>query len=297
MKNLAYATGVLLFVGTLAACDPSSKSTENKKIVSIASIHNKGVNIALTDTGKGDTTLLFVHGWAINKGYWSNQIDYFAKYYRIVAIDLPGFGQSGKSRDNWSTAEYASDVDSVIAQLNLKRVILVGHSMAGDIVLQAAIENPGKVIAVVGVDNFKNVGAPNTSQSKKEFEDAINQIKHNFKGITTAWFNQSLFSKTTSRAIKERILGDVGRSDTTIAVKALAQGEGFDELTKLKQYGKKLYLINSDVHPVATKKMDAEEIHYMILYTKGTGHFSFIETPDDFNKDLEEVIADTKNEQ
>lgn len=39
-------------------------------------IKNSGVNIAYLDTRKGDTTLLFVHGWCINKGYWSNQLTY-----------------------------------------------------------------------------------------------------------------------------------------------------------------------------------------------------------------------------
>lgn len=254
MKRLVYLTSALSFAGAITACNPSSKSTTtNTKADSAITVDNKGVNIAFTDTGKSDTTLLFVHGWGINKGYWSNQITHFGKRYRVVAIDLPGFGASGKNRSNWGTDEYAADIDSTIAQLQLKKVVLIGHSMAGDIVLQSAIDNPDKVIAVVGVDNFKNIGASNTPQTKKEFAEAITQIKHNFKGIVTQWFNQQLFSKTTPAAIRKRILDDVSNDDATIAVKALEHGMDFDETAKLKQYGKKLYLINSDVDPTNLK--------------------------------------------
>ncbi len=42
-------------------------------------ITDQGVNISYTDNGKGDTVLLFVHGWCINKTYWTNQVNFFSK--------------------------------------------------------------------------------------------------------------------------------------------------------------------------------------------------------------------------
>src|ERR1700709_1870931 len=105
-------------------------------------ISDQGVNIAYTDNGEGDTTLLFVHGWCINKTYWTEQSAFFSKKYRVVTIDLPGFGQSGKNRNTWDTQMFGRDIDSVISGLNLKNVILIGHSMAGDIIVEAAINSP-----------------------------------------------------------------------------------------------------------------------------------------------------------
>ncbi|MDB5159408.1 MAG: Pimeloyl-ACP methyl ester carboxylesterase [Mucilaginibacter sp.] len=289
MKHIVYLAGGLLLA--FAACKQTSKSIETTKADSVTVIHNNGINIAYTDTGKNDTTLLFVHGWAINKSYWSNQVTYFGKHYRVVAIDLPGFGESGKNRDKWGTPEYASDVDSVIKELNLNKVILIGHSMSGDIVLQAAIDTPDKVIGIVGVDNFKNVGAPENPADKKGFAEAIAAMKKNFKAVAIPYFNQQLFSKTTSSVIKKRILNDVAKADTTIAVAAMEQGNDFNEVAKLQQSKKKLYLINSDVHPTETKYMAAKKIPFKVFYTKGTGHFGMIEAPDEFNKELEMVIA------
>ncbi|HTH83065.1 MAG TPA: alpha/beta hydrolase [Mucilaginibacter sp.] len=290
MKKLFYLAVISI---AMLACNNSQRNssvTNNGPIT----VHDRDIHIAYTDTGKSDTTLLFVHGWAINKGYWANQAAYFGKRYRVVAIDLPGFGESGKNRDKWGTTEYSSDVDSVIKELNLKKVILVGHSMSGDIVLQSAIDNPDRVIGIVGVDNFKNVGAPQTEADKKGFADAIAAMKKNFKQVANGYVSQMLFSKTTSSEIKKRVLSDVDHADTIVAVAAMEQGNDFDELAKLQQSKKKLYLINSDVNPTNTKYLTAKNIPFQVFYTHGTGHFAMIEVPDEFNGYLDKIIEDIK---
>ncbi|MHB8208411.1 alpha/beta fold hydrolase [Mucilaginibacter sp.] len=265
------------------------------KHAAITEINDQGVNISYTDTGSGDTTLLFVHGWCINKGYWSNQVAYFNKKYRVITFDMPGFGASGKNRTDWSTKAYGRDVDSVISQLKLKNVILIGHSMAGDIVLQAAINNP-KVIGLVGIDNFKSAGHIENAASKKDFADAIVALKHNFKSVAVPYFKQDLFSKTTSKAVQARVLNDVIHADTTIATASMEQGNDFDELAKLHQLKIKLYLINSDVHPADTTGLIRNKIPYQLLYIHGTGHFPMIEAPAEFNLLLEKVIQNIKND-
>src|SRR3569833_482683 len=149
----ALITALIILTGLQFSCKP--KSTGESAGNQPKKVSDKGVNIAYSDTGTGDTTLLFVHGWAINRSYWSEQVKHFSSRYRIVTMDLPGFGESDKNRNDWTTRAYGNDVDSVITQLGLKKVILIGHSMSGDIVLQAAAIMPGNVLAIVGVDNFK----------------------------------------------------------------------------------------------------------------------------------------------
>ena len=120
MKTLFHLLVIFLLSGAILSCNqPEKKSeadkTDTKGIEKPVAISNNGVNIAYTDTGRSDTTILFIHGWAINKGYWANQISYFGKKYRVVTMDLPGFGQSGKNRDKWDTKTYGSDVNAVIS--------------------------------------------------------------------------------------------------------------------------------------------------------------------------------------
>jgi pimeloyl-ACP methyl ester carboxylesterase len=59
--------------------------------------------------------------------------------YTVVALDLGGHGQSGHNRENWTIEDFAKDVRAVIDGLHLNNVILVGHSMGGEIILQTAL--------------------------------------------------------------------------------------------------------------------------------------------------------------
>lgn len=288
--KLSFRLLLLMILSSVIFSCNHSASTANQKIT----IRDKGVNIAYTDSGKGDTTLLFVHGWAINKGYWSHQASYFSNKYRVIAIDLPGFGESGKNRSDWSTTAYSQDVDLVIARLNLRNVILIGHSMAGDIVLQSAIDNPKTVVGIIGIDNFKNVGQPQSPEAKKGFAKAIAMMKRNFKAVAFQYINQELFSKTTDSTVRKRVLNDVAHADTTIAVAAMEQGNDFDEAAKLREAKIKLYLINSDVQATDTTGLAKNKIPYLVLNIHGTGHFPMIEDTHDFNMLLGEAIADIK---
>ena len=295
MKILLYLLAGIVLSGVIVSCTNSSQSSATNTGAKIA-VHNDGVNIAYTDTGKNDTTLLFVHGWCINKSYWANQAAYFGKRYRVVAIDLPGFGQSGKNRNQWNTLAFSRDVDSVIKQLKLKKVILVGHSMSGDVVLQTAVDNPKRVIGLVVVDIFKNVGKDEvqTELAKKEYAAAIDSLKHHFKEIAFDYFNQALFYSTTTATVKKRVLNDVAHVDTVIAAACMEPNDDFNEVTKLKAVKTKLYLINSDVEPTDTTHLAANKIPFKLLYIHATGHFPMIEKPQEFNALLEKAIADIK---
>ncbi|MEB0260253.1 MULTISPECIES: alpha/beta hydrolase [unclassified Mucilaginibacter] len=291
MKTLCLLLVALLWPFIFACNSPQKKLNLTSKV----SLISNNVRIDYTDTGKGDTTLLFVHGWAINKTYWANQVAYFGKRYRVVTIDLPGFGKSDKNRAKWNTAAYGQDIKNVISQLSLKNVILIGHSMAGSIVLQGAIDAPGNVIALVGVDNFKSVGIASTDsvKDKQEYAKAIAAMKKNFKVVAFEWFNQGLFYKTTSKAIRERILNDVAHTDSTVAI-ATQEWDDFNDAAALLKAKKKLYLINSDYQPTDTTGLVAKKIPYKLLIVHDTGHFPMVEKPEEFNKLLDEVIADLR---
>src|SRR6201988_852119 len=82
--------------------------------------------------------LVFLHGWCGDREYWKHQVGAFAADYRIVALDQAGHGESGQERNVWKAASLAGAVEAVVKELGLKRVILVGHSMGGQIALLAA---------------------------------------------------------------------------------------------------------------------------------------------------------------
>jgi pimeloyl-ACP methyl ester carboxylesterase len=253
------------------------------------SVNDQGVNIAYTDEGHGDTTLLFIHGWDLDKSYWSNQVTHFKDHYRVVAMDLPGFGESGTNRSDWTAQAYATDVDTLISQLNLQHVVLIGHSMSGDIALLAALGAPTRIIGLVGVDNFKNI-KPETEQEKEDDARMMTVFKKGYQEAAIQFFKDDLFYTTTPDSIKRRILTDVINADSAIAIAALS-APVINEAQSLESYGKPLYLINSDYKTTDTAAFTAAHIPYDIQYIREVGHFPMVEKPDAFNADLDKVLG------
>src|SRR4029079_12153946 len=73
-----------------------------------------GLKIVGEVRGKGDTALVFLHGWCGDHEYWKHQVGEFAGDYRIVALDLAGHGESGKDRKEWKVEGLADDVAAVV---------------------------------------------------------------------------------------------------------------------------------------------------------------------------------------
>lgn len=258
-------------------------------------VDNNGVFVAHKSCGEGDTTLLFVHGWAIDQTYWSGQVEAFCPDYQVVTIDLPGHGSSGSDRDSWTVEDYAGDVKAVIDQLKLDNIILIGHSMAGDIILEAAINND-KVIALVGVDNFKDVGTEYTEEIQAQISAFIDQLKTNFDTVATAYSKNYLFHPTTDSAVVNRVITNVVKTDSSIATTTLQKLFEYapKEADRLSQLDKKLYLINSDATPTDSAGLKATGVSYKILDMGATGHYPMVEAPEKFNSLLRQALDDIK---
>ena len=110
----------------------------------------EGVQVAYSDSGGAQDApaLLLIHGLGSYLPAWSQNLAALAQHHRVVAIDLPGFGRSSKGNYNYSMEFFARVVDGVIERLKLARVVMVGHSMGGQIALTHALLFPGKAQAL-----------------------------------------------------------------------------------------------------------------------------------------------------
>lgn len=113
-----------------------------------------GVPIHYDVRGNGVPALIFIHGWCCDRSYWQKQMDYFAPLHTVVAIDLAGHGDSGLNRETWSMEAFGQDVAAVVEGLDLRQVILIGHSLGGTVMIAAALQLPGRVIALIGADTL-----------------------------------------------------------------------------------------------------------------------------------------------
>jgi pimeloyl-ACP methyl ester carboxylesterase len=126
---------------------PTKDSTGDSKFTTL-----DGARIHYVNYGKGDEALVLIHGWTCNVDNWRDQIPEFAKRNRVIAIDLPGHGQSDKPQITYSMELFARAVEAVMRDAKVKRAVLVGHSMGTPVARQFYRKYPAQTLAIVIVD-------------------------------------------------------------------------------------------------------------------------------------------------
>ena len=269
---------------SLSACYPGPS---NRKV------DLNGVKTTIQTCGTGDVALIFVHGWGINHSYWEHQHEYFCPEYRVISVDLPGFGDSGKNRDEWTIEQYGKDIVEVIDQQELRNIVLIGHSMAGDVILEAARQRI-LVTALIGVDNFKDVGMPIDSATQAEIDGFLGMLKANYKEVAASYSEGFLFHESTSQEVKDRVIQDIVETDSTVAISSMESLLAYaaKEPSQLSKIEQKLYLINSDATPTYLEGLDATGVDYEVVPIHATGHYPMIEKLEEFNALLKQVLDD-----
>jgi pimeloyl-ACP methyl ester carboxylesterase len=251
-----------------------------------------GLDIVCEVRGKGDTALVFLHGWCGDHEYWKNQAEAFAPDYRIVALDQAGHGGSGKNRKQWTTTSLAGDVESVARALGLKRVILIGHSMGGPVALMAAKRMPGTVVAVIGVDTLQNAEYKMPEEARKKF---VASFEKDFKGTMREGLGGLLHEKADPE-LKKWLVSRAEAQDEKMAVGLMRDMSGLDTKVLLKEAKVPVRCINSaggfkffNKTAIDVNKKYAD---FDAVLIEEVGHYPMLERPMEFNQKLREVLKE-----
>jgi len=250
-------------------------------------ISPSGVSIAYETHGTGSPALVFVHGWSCDRGYWTAQLEPFSKRFTVVAVDLGGHGASGDQRSSWSIREFGSDVAAVVESLRLNRIILIGHSMGGDVIVEAARILRSRVLGLIWVDAYKKLGHPRSPEGIHTF---VASIQSDFVENTGA-FVRTMFPLSADPALVERVAQDMSNAPPAIALPALEAALSFDREipSALTELGLPVVAINPDHSPTDHASLHRHGVEVMIM--PGRGHFLMLEDPEGFNPLLETAIA------
>lgn len=308
---------ILFFIFTLIffSCSPYKNLTQMKTMkdlnysFDVKYVDLPGdINLAYVDQGKGDQTIILIHGLGSYIPAWENNINELSKNYRCIAIDLPGYGKSSKNPHSGMMSFYAKVVSDFIDKLDLKNVVLAGHSMGGQIAMVAALNYPEKIEKLVLVDpagfEFFNPG------QKSWFENVMSM---NLVKLTTVEAIESNLSvnfynmpKNSLFMIEDRIaMRDADDFDNYCYAVSNSVAGMIDEpvLDKLKYifqptlifFGENDNLIpNRYLNPGTTEKIakaGAEKIkNSKLIMVPKCGHFMMFEKPDVFNDEVKKFL-------
>lgn len=108
-------------------------------------------SIAYLRAGRG-TPVVLIHGVGMNAEVWAPQVDALAPHHDVIAMDMPGHGESSLPPDPARLEDYGDAVVGLLDALGITQAALVGHSMGALVALQVALRHPARVARLVAMN-------------------------------------------------------------------------------------------------------------------------------------------------
>jgi len=244
-----------------------------------------GIDIHSVSAGSGQT-IVFVHGWTCDTSSWREQMPVFDDDYRVIALDLPGHGQSGSPADGQFSVElFARAVEAVRAEAGADRIVLVGHSMGAPVIRRYALDYPEHVAGLVAVDGsldirgFGRGGGGGGGGGAFAVTDAMreNMIRGMFVPETPAELQQHILDMmlgapdATASGAMAAMFNQRAEAGDVIEAPALAVVAGTASLPDVEA-------------------MRAIVPNFEAAQVPGTGHFLMMEKPAEFNRLLADFL-------
>ena len=280
--------GIILLTMISISCQKQTE-TQSSEVTGTA-LSADGVSIHYQVRGTGAPALVFVHCWCCDRSFWDAQVPYFAEKYRVVTVDLAGHGESPADREAWTIPAFGLDVVAVVEKLDLRQVVLIGHSMGGPVILEATRHIPERVIGLVGVDNFQDMGQ---KWPQEEFEAFLSTLKADFQGATRN-FIRGMFLPTADSALVEQVVADLSLAPPEVGLGAMEAyfnwfRDDFDQA--VTEIDAPLHCISADLWPTDVEANRKYFPSFEVSIMSGRGHFVHMEDPETFNRLLLEIVA------
>lgn len=281
MASLVVAAAILVLSSTMAGAE----TTWARAVPSA-----DGVPISYEVHGTGEPALIFVHGWSCDSRYWRAQVPYFSRNHQVVTLDLAGHGHSGVSRESYSMDAFGQDVRAVVEAVGSERVILIGHSMGGPVIAEAARLIPERVIGLIGVDTYQNLEMEVTQEGMHEW---LAPLQAGFREGSRN-FVEGMFVPTTDQDLRQWIVADMSAAPPDVAISAMREmlsdymtGEAAAVFDNLEI---PVVAVNADLWPTDIEVNRRHMHSFDAIIMEGADHFLMMNQPEEFNQQLETAI-------
>ncbi|MFF2550066.1 alpha/beta fold hydrolase [Nocardia sp. NPDC058058] len=271
-----------------------------------------GRRIAFTDTGSGPRVCVLIHGLGGCRRHWAATIPALARTHRVIAVDLPGFGDSELPRTS-TIANAVTVIDALRSHCDADRIDLIGHSMGTLVACETATRLPNHINRIVlaggPITSVLSLFATPITTLRRDPHLANFLIEAATAGLPLPRAAQSLITRTpwarrlalapyvpNPEAISEEMFGHflsgIGAPGT---LATLRQGFGYD-FTPALALARPTLLIGGaldriaparDLHRFAAATPAVDQVHIL----PDTGHLPMLEQPAAFNRLITEFLT------
>ncbi|WP_026581755.1 alpha/beta fold hydrolase [Bacillus sp. J33] len=238
-----------------------------------------GTAISYYGEGQGEPVVL-IHGFCGSKDYWSKVIPALAEEYHVIAVDLPGHGESGLPMEDTSIEKMAEALNDAIQELGVEKVSLFGHSLGGYVTLAFAEAFADKLQKFALVHSTAN---PDSEEGKKGREVAAGKIdKEGIKPFVDGLI-PNLFAPGEDHQEEMQIAKEIGYGTNPegakAALKAMKQRPDRNQVLKNTELPVLLIAGEKDQIIPPEKSFTVDRTNIQQVTIKGAGHMSMYEAP------------------
>jgi pimeloyl-ACP methyl ester carboxylesterase len=244
----------------------------------------RGIPIHYDVTGGGPRTCLFVHGAGGSGSVWIRQLEGLAETARVLALDLPGHGQSGG--DGCARIDdYAAAVQGFLEVAKLGKVVLGGHSMGGGVAQAVALAHPELLdgLILVGTGARLRVLPKIFELLEKDYPEGVQFI------------NDLALSPSTMQALKDAVRVQTLETRQQVTIGDFTACNAFDVMERIRTLGVPTLVVvgrDDQLTPLRYSEFLARAIPgARLVIAERAGHYVHLEQPDLVNRAIRDFLA------
>jgi pimeloyl-ACP methyl ester carboxylesterase len=256
-----------------------------------------GVPLYYEEHGDGPPILL-VPGWTITTRFWERQVEDLARDHRIVALDLRGAGNSGKTPEGHSLSEYAADLERLVSRLDLRNATLVGFAMAVSVAMHYITEDRGKRVSrFVWIDHSPRFFTAHDwpyglfgDFSPAQLDELVVRLESERPAVTSELLDMMFTPQ------EDWMLPELLKTPTEVAVTMIQDAATTDLRPLLPALDLPVLIVNGERSVVPADVglwLEGELPQARRLLMRGAGHAPFWDDPKTFNSAVRDFAATT----
>lgn len=229
--------------------------------------------------GKGRNVVL-IHGFCETHAIWNGFDDELAKHFRVIAIDLPGFGRSALPSGQLSIQQVAQSVLDWLKANDVQNPVLVGHSLGGYVILAMADIDPQYCKDLV---LFHSSIFADSSEKKENRNKVMDFVREHGVAPFIETFVPSLFYQKDERILAHVKSICLQTNKETLLAYTAAMRDRPDRQNTVKEKTHNLLIVSGEKDAIIpselSQKMATVRAGIKLLELPDTGHMGMIESP------------------
>ncbi|WXG44723.1 MAG: alpha/beta hydrolase [Promethearchaeati archaeon SRVP18_Atabeyarchaeia-1] len=240
------------------------------------------------EEGAGKPSFVLIHGAAYNHRLWIRQWPALSSMGRVVALDLPGHGESAKfpAGQAISIKAYADHTHGVLSTLKCQSNVVIGHSMGGAVAMRYALDHPRNVRALVLVGTGAKLGVSPT---------ILEGLSADFEQAVRASIGGWAFAKTTDERLVEEGIKEMLKCDKSVALADFKACDEFDIRDSVSEIRAPSLIVVGDEDRLTPVKwsqfLNINLTGSQMKIIKSAGHMVMLEKADQVNDALKSFVG------